>query len=330
MTDPIITEDEKEALLEGMSSGAIEVQSSGGPSYASVTDFVIAPRCRIQTNSFPRLQSLNRQFAARMSKQVEVFLNTESDVDFVHVARLLYSEVAESESELSLIIEFSAEPLQGSAFLHLNASAVEMLVETFYGGDGNETRQQAADFFTPGEVNVATLFCKSVLATIADVWQPLEVLTLTVKGAHLSSGVIDTIDAADEVVSSNFSVQIGDTRQEFILTWPVRTVAQFLPVLEGQKRERDLAEDARWAKSIRKHLVPASVEIASGVGRTTMTLRAVAELSAGDVIPISNPEQTIVTSNRIAILKGRFGIHDGRYAIETTGWLRSPPTHEEL
>ncbi len=44
MTDPVLTEDEKGALLEGMSSGEIEVHSTKGPTYAEVTEFEIGPR----------------------------------------------------------------------------------------------------------------------------------------------------------------------------------------------------------------------------------------------------------------------------------------------
>ena len=53
MTDPVLTDDEKGALLEGMSSGEVEVHSNRGPTYASVTDFEIGPRSRITTNSYP-------------------------------------------------------------------------------------------------------------------------------------------------------------------------------------------------------------------------------------------------------------------------------------
>ena len=74
MTDPVLTDEEKGALLEGMSSGEVEVHSNKGPSYATVTPFDIGPSSIISTNSYPRLQSLNRQFAGRISKQVEALL----------------------------------------------------------------------------------------------------------------------------------------------------------------------------------------------------------------------------------------------------------------
>ena len=51
MTDPVITDDEKDALLDGVATGEVEVQSFDGPRYAEVNDFVIPARSRIATSA---------------------------------------------------------------------------------------------------------------------------------------------------------------------------------------------------------------------------------------------------------------------------------------
>ena len=56
-----------------------------------------------------------------------------------------------------------------------------------------------------------------------------------------------------------------------------------------------------------------------------MTLGEVAELSPGDIIDISNPQFGRVFARHVPILAGRFGIHDGRYAMEATNWLEPDP-----
>jgi flagellar motor switch protein FliM len=324
MTDPVLSDEEKGALLDGMSNGEIEVHSTRGPGYATVTDFVVVPRSRIVTNSFPRMQSLNRQFATRMAKQAEQLLNAESTMSFVHVEKSTYSDFCESVDGLSLVVEFRAQPLDGSAFVHLSADMVETLVETFYGGIGNDSPRAEADFFTPGEVNVASLFCQAVLATTSEVWQPLQDLSMTVDATHLSSGIIDSIDAADDVIVAEFSIEIAAKKQTLHIVWPVRTVSALIPVFEGQKRERDAAQDAHWENSLRACVIESAISISSCVGRTSMTLRDVAALVPGDVINIGNPRRGTVYARNVAVLQGRFGVHDGRYAIETTHWIEPP------
>lgn len=321
MTDPVLTEDEKGALLEGMSSGEVEVHSNRGPTYASVTDFEIGPRSRIRTNSYPRLQSLNRQFASRMSKQAEAMLNADAAVTFRSIETSTYSEFSEQSSLLSLVVEFLPKPLEGSALLNLNASTVENLVETFYGGLGNEPARQEPEFFTPGEISVAALFGEAVLGVINEVWQPLIKVSAEMAGTHLSSGVIDGIDGGDSVLCCEYELDVADQKQHFQLLWPVRTVSSLLPVFDGQKRDRDPAEDARWERALRSRVTDSVVRIASDVGHTRMTLGEVAELAPGDIININNPQKGTVSASNVPILEGRFGVHDGRHAIETSKWL---------
>lgn len=323
MTDPVLTDDEKDALLEGMSSGEVEVHSNKGPTYADVKPFVIGPRSRISTRSYPRLQNLNTQFASRLSKQVETLLNTDASVEFMGTETCTYSDACEQNAGLSLIVEFSPKPLEGSALISLNAGAVGNLVETFFGGQGNEPSTCDSESFTPGEMSVATLFGEAVLAVIAEVWEPIAKVVPEMVGKHLSSGVIDSVDAGDTVINSEFRLEIAEEQEVFHVLWPLNTVASLLPVLEGQKRDRDAAEDARWRQSLRSGVTNSLVRISSSVGRTCMTLGAVANLAPGDVITIGNPQRGTVSARNVPILSGRFGVHDGRYAIEAVDWLVS-------
>ena len=323
MTDPVLTDDEKGALLEGISKGEVEVHSNKGPTYAEVTPFVIGPRSRLSTNSYPRLQNLNRQFAVRMTKQVELLLNADATVTFVSIENCTYSRTCEQSEGLSLVVEFSPKPLAGSALISLNATTVGNLVETFYGGQGNDPARQEAEFFTPGEVSVAALFGEAVLAVISEVWAPLAQFTPEVLGTHLSSGVIDGVDGGDSVISCEFTLEFSNKQQVFHVLWPVSTVTSLLPVFEGQKRDRDATEDTRWERSLRSRVIDSVVRISSNVGKTRMTLGEVADLAAGDVINIDNPEISTVSARNVPILAGRFGIHEGHYAIETVEWLES-------
>jgi len=325
MSDPVLTDDERDALLDGMSSGEVEVHSNKGPTYASVLPFEIGPRSRINTNSYPRLQSLNRQFASRMSKQAELLLNADATVTFLTVETITYSDFSERDPALSLIVEFLPKPLDGSALINLDSATVENLVETFYGGLGNDSARHEPEFFTPGEISVAALFAEAALTVINEVWQPLAKVAAELAGTHLSTGVIDAIDGSDAVIVCEFELDVADKKRAFHALWPVRTVASLLPVFEGQKRDRDAAEDARWERSLRSRVTDSVVRISSDVGHTQKTLGEIADLAPGDVISISNPQKGTVSASNVPILAGRFGVHDGRHAIETSRWLDPEP-----
>ena len=321
MTDKVLTDDEKDALLDGVATGEVEVQSTAGPIYAEVKPFEIAERSRLVSNSFPRLQRLNQRVASRVSKLTEQLVSAETEIRPSGIDTCQYGEYCERTSGLSLIVEFSAKPLEGSGLVVLGADLVGHLVEAFYGGLGNESGRQASDFFTRGEISVAALFGNDVMQTIADVWRPVMDTEREQVATHQNSDIIEGFDASDRVICAEFEISFLEQQQTFQVVWPVSMLAPLLPVFEGQKRERDPVQDARWATSLRSRLSDSMVGISSRVGNKQLTLGAVAELAPGDVIDIDNPRTSTVFVKHVPLLEGRFGVHEGKYAIEATDWL---------
>ena len=323
MTDKVLTDDEKEALLDGVENGEVEVKAFDGPRYAEVREFAIPERNRISTNSYPRLDKLNRRFADRTGKLAEQMVNAETEITAGAIDTCSYGEYSDRLTEFSLVIEFSAKPLDGNGLVYVNAELVRQLVESFYGGEGNEPAERPADTFTRGEINTAKLFCRDILNTLADVWRALVDAEYEQVGVHLSTDIIDGFDSSDTVISAEFTLEFSKQQYEFCLVWPAKMLAPLLPVFEGQKRERDPAQDALWEQAIRGRVTDSMVGVSSRVGHTELTLGAVADLAPGDVIDIDNPRTSTLFVKQVPILKGLFGVHEGRYAIEATQWIGS-------
>lgn len=321
MSDKILTDDEKDALLDGVSTGEVEVQTFAGPQYAEVREFEVPERSRIATNSYPRLQRLNKRLASDASKLAEQFLNAEAEITAGDLDSCSYGEFCDRTPEFSLVVQFSATPLVGSGLIYVNAELVRQMVEAFYGGIGNEPMDHATDIFTRGEISVAALFCSYITKALAEVWRPVADTEHAQVATHLSTDLIDGFDNSDVVICAEFEIEFSSQRHTFRIVWPTSMLASLLPVFEGQKRERDPAQDALWERAIRSRVTDSVVGISSRVGHSELTLRAVAELAPGDIIDIDNPRKSTVFVKQVPILEGLFGVHEGRYAIEATDWL---------
>ena len=321
MTDKIITDDEKEALLDGVANGAVEVHSNTGPVYAEVTPFEIPERSRLTSNSFPRLQRLNERVASSASKLVEQLVSAETEITPTGVETSSYGEFTERNSSQSVMVEFSAAPLEGSGLIVLGGKIISHLVEAFYGGTENETPAPVGEYFTRGEVSVASLFGKTLTDTLADVWRPLMETEHKQVTTHQNTDIVEGFETGDNMVVANFSIEFLKQTDSFTIAWPISMIGPLLPVFEGQKRERDPVQDALWERSLRSRLTDSIVGIASHVGHNRMTLGAVAELAPGDVIDIDDPTLSTVFVKQVPILKGQFGVHEGKYSVEATNWL---------
>lgn len=325
MTEKILTDDEKNALLEGVESGDVEVQSSAGLIYASVAPFHFSPRARIAKNSFPRLQLLNEQIAKRLSRDIEQLLQCEVMITSDDVGTCSVGRLCEQLSGPSAVIVFGAAPLVGNALIVLEPAMLSLLVDAFFGGAGLvpdvPRRDTSATGFTNGEVNISNVFATVVLSAIKDTWAPLQEISTE---ALATEGRVDLVDIggeSDPVICTRFDVSIAGQQSLFRVVWPVKMVEPVLPIFEGQKGERDAVEDLRWAQAIRRRLADSVVGLTSNVGHARISLGELVRLSPGDIVEIESPQEATVMARHVPLIHGRLGVHQGRNAIETIEWI---------
>ena len=319
--EPVLSDEEKGALLEGIENGELEVHSSKGPVYAEVRDFVISPRAHIVSNSLPRLDLLNAQVAVMLSKAAEKLFGVKVRVHAGNIETMEFGSLLEHEPKALLINRFSLPPLEGPAMIGFEGSVVAQLTECFYGGKVTSTSPRGNSLFTAGEKRVISKFSDTVLEAIEESWASLAPLKPESTGLFLSTDLIDGIDMSTELISCTFNMVIDEQDRAFRVLWPESTIESLLPALKDQKREADPVRDASWKSAISAGVTDSVITISSQIGRTSMALRDVAELSAGDIIDIDNPRRTFIFAKDVPVLEGLFGVHNGQYAIETTRWL---------
>ncbi len=321
MNDKVLTDDEKDALLEGVENGEVEVQSKDGRRYAGVENYVIAPRNRLVSNSYPRLQGISRNLAADCARAAAALLNDKVECEAGAVETSTWGEFLERCDEPALLFEFTARPLDGSAVMHVRAQVVRHLVENFFGGSRDNPPRHDIDGFTPGEHAVVALLCNEILTSVVEHWQSVIGLEAAQAGIHSTTDIIEVIDSGSTVITTELVLHVDGEALALHVAWPMTMLRPVLPVLEGAKRDRDAGQDAHWEQVLRARVPEALIGVSSCIGHARMTLREVAALAPGDIINFENPRIGTVFARNVPVLEGRFGVHDGCYAIEATRWL---------
>ena len=318
---PVLTDDEKNALLEGVSSGAIEVHSGDGQKYADVQPFTFRPNARIRKNSYPRLQVLNEQLADRVADYCASVLSCEVTVAPEPVRTVTFGDYCGRLSDLAAVTVFEAAPLESHGLIVLKASAIGHLVEAFFGGVGNDAVTNSSSTFSTGELAICRLFSNSILSMIQDVWAPIVAVTTERISTAIGTDLVEGIDSSDSIVATRFEMNFGEATGVFSIVLPLNMIGPLVPVFDGQKRDRDVVEDARWEKAIRASVPDAVVRLHATVGKVQMPLGAIVGLQPGDVINIEDPRNAIVLAGSAPVMRGKFGVHAGQNAIEATGWI---------
>lgn len=320
MAEPVLSDEEKSALLEGVSSGAVEVLTGGEQQYANVRAFEVNPRSRIKRNSFPRLQVLNEQLADRMKKHSETSLQCEVSVEPAEMTVQPYSEICARSVDLVAVTTFTAAPLEGRAGVVVDAEAIHQIVEGFFGGQGKEPATRQGEGFSAGELSVCRLFSGAVASTLGEAWESCVAMSPEIGQTEIGMDLVDIAADSDRVLTVPFNMRFKQSEGRFEVLLPMNMLATLLPIFEGQKGERDAAEDARWEQVIRAHLPDTRIRLTGNVGRIRVPLASLNGVKPGDVLKIENPRSATVVAGDVPVLVGHYGVHAGRNAVETTAW----------
>jgi flagellar motor switch protein FliM len=74
--------------------------------------------------------------------------------------------------------------------------------------------------------------------------------------------------------------------------------------------------DERWTRTIREEMKEARVEVKSTLVETTVSLRELQRLKAGDVIPIDLPQLVTLEAESTPVFRGKFGVYNGTRAVK--------------
>lgn len=329
MSDDVLTNDEVDALLEGVESGEVEVHSSSGPRYASVSAYELPRRSRIVSKSFPRLEQLNDKIAEQLKKHTQQLLHCDMGLTCGETTSLQFGDICAQHSGVLVAVEFSASPLQGNGAIVFGANLVHQLVELFFGGVGSNPQSPGHGGFTLGELRVIHAYTNIVLETFKKVWEPVLAINPDRLKTESSISLVNIADETDEVIKSTFDFSFEEHDGSFDILLPHAMVDTLLPLLRGIDRKEDKAQDDMWADTIRSSLEETKVSLSTHVGQARMTLGELICLEPGHIIDIESPRIATILAQNVPLLEGRFGLHGGRNAVEASHWFGTDMTKQK-
>ena len=259
MSEQILSDDEVDALLDGVESGEVEVHSADGPRYASVTAHDIPRRSRIASKCFPRLELLNEKFAERLKKRTQQLLHCDMGLSCSETANASFGDICGQHADVLVAVEFAAPPLNGHGAIVFGADLVHQLVELFFGGAGSEPKSPGLGGFTLGEHRVIHAYSNIVLDTLQEIWEPILAIKPERLKTESSINSLNIANETDQVIRNTFDFSFEEHDGALQLLLPNTMVETLLPLFKGVDRKVDQAQDDMWADAIRTGLTDINV-----------------------------------------------------------------------
>ena len=317
MMSDLLSQDEIDALLHGVDSGAIETEEPPPePGVARSYDF--SSQDRIVRGRLPTLEMINERFIRTWRIGLFNLLRRSADLSVRGIEMIKFSEYLHSlyvPTNLNLI---RLKPLRGVGLVVFEPKLVYTVVDNFFGGDGRYPAKIEGREFTATEMRVIQLLLKQTFTDLVDAWAPVMNVDFEYINSEVNPHFANIVSPREYVVVSRFHVELDGGGGELHITLPYSMLEPIRELLDAGIQSDRVHEDDTFRESVNDLLRGAEVTLSSILTEKRISLRQLTNLKIGDILPIDLPKSIPVCVEQVPVFTGEFGISNGNNAVKIT------------
>jgi len=314
----ILSQEEVDALLRGISGGEIETETVDLQGLSDVMTYDLTSQDRIIRGRMPTLEMTNEKFARMFRTTLSSMLRKVTSVSAVSTSMVKFGEFLKSIPVPTSMHLVKLDPLRGGALIIVESKIIFMLVDIIFGGSGRNAFKIEGREFTAIESNIIKKVILSALGDIERAWQSLIELKITYQRSEINPQFVQLVPPTDVVIVSTFEIEVEYSSGTISLCIPYSTLEPLRDRLQAGYQSEQLDVDKKWINRFKGGLLASKVDLTARLGSTEINASEVINLKKGDVIPLS---KCIVDPINIYVegvnkFRGRPVIYKGNQAIQ--------------
>lgn len=313
----LLSQDEIDALLHGVDSGAVEtVEPEAPPGEARAYDF--ASQDRIIRGRMPTLEMVNERFVRLWRIGLFNLIRRSAEISVRGIELIKFGDYLHSlyvPTNLNLV---RFKPLRGTGLIVFEPTLVFAVVDNFFGGDGRYHTRIEGREFTATEMRVIQLMLKQAFVDLREAWSPVMNVDFDYINSEINPHFANIVSPREYVVVCRFHVELESGGGDIHITLPYSMLEPIRELLDAGIQSDRNDRDESWAIMLREQLDTAEVELSSVIARRRMSLRELSRLRVGDILPIDMLKEVPLCVEGIPVFTGEFGIAHDRNAIKIT------------
>lgn len=314
----ILSQDEIDALLNGVSSGEVESETDHPVMAGDVSDYDFTSQDRIVRGRLPTLEIINERMARHLRISFFNLLRRSAEIAVGNVQMVKFNEYVHSLFMPASLNVIRVPPLKGMGLVVIDPKLVFSFVDNFFGGRGRFNTKIEGREFTPTEQRIIKIILDMAFLNIKEAWSPVVGVDIEFVSTEINPNFANIVSPSEVVVVSSFHVEFEGGGGDIHVTLPYAMVEPIRDLLESGVQSDRIELDERWTLSLRNELMHAEVELSSTLTEAQLSMRELNELQVGDIIPIEIPGAITAVVDDIPVFRGVFGSADGKNAIKVT------------
>jgi flagellar motor switch protein FliM len=323
MDEQILTQDEVDALLQGISGESDRLDPERDAAADGTRSYDLLSQERMVRERMPTLEIVNERFGRNIRTGIFSFLHKSPEVSVgpvrVHKFSAFLREIA-VPTNFNIV---SVRPLRGLGLVVCDPSLVFAVIDTLFGGAGKFPSRIEGRDFSATEQRVIRRLVDVILADWKRAWEGLYPLELEYQRSEMQPQFANIATPGEMVVSTTFTLEIGDTTGGIHFCIPYATFEPMRDVLYSAPHGDTNGPDRRWVELLTQQIQAAQVELVAELAQAEATVEQVLALKAGDFIELDLSPAIQARVCGVPVCECHYGTSNGRYALRVDQMLPS-------
>ncbi len=322
----VLTQDEINALLRGLSDGDVETDTFENSQTGGIRKYDLASQERIIRGRMPTMELIHDRFSRQFRTGLSKFLGRTCFINVGGIEIVKFGLFMKKLPLPSSLHIYRMPPLQGYALLVVSTPLVFGVIDSLFGGRGSGKVKIEGREYTAIETRLIGKVVMMALEILKDAWAPIHPVDFVYVRSEFNPLAIAIVPPTDVVIIVTIEVELEQESTTLTLCTPYSTIEPIRQKLttgfQSTRLELDSNAMKRMEGNIKKTDVTLSVELARG----KISAREVGDLSVGDIIPLetSPAEEAVIRVEGTPKYRGFVGTSAGSRAIKLMSAVMDP------
>lgn len=320
----LLSQDEIDALLHGVDDVEEEEVEAGESEGGSALEYDFSSQDRIVRGRMPTLEIVNERFARHMRISLFNMMRRSAEVSINGIQMIKFGEYIHTLFVPTSLNMVRFRPLKGTGLITMEARLVFILVDNFFGGDGRYHAKIEGREFTPTERRIIQMLLKLIFEDYKEAWAPVMDVSFEYLDSEVNPAMANIVSPTEVVVISSFHIELDGGGGDFHVSLPYSMLEPIRELLDAGVQSDKEDTDLRWSKALRDEILDVNVALSTHMLEMDLSLEAVMELKAGDIIPIEMPEHITVLIEDLPTFRAKLGQSRDNLALQITDKIPRP------
>jgi flagellar motor switch protein FliM len=321
MSQQILSQDEVDALLQGITGESQKLDAEESGPKEGVRDYNLASQERIVRGRMPTMEIINERFARNV--RVGLF-NLIRKTPEVSVGGIKVQKYSAFLREIVVPTNFNIvaiRPLRGLGLVVCDPTLVFAVIDSLFGGAGKyHTRIEGRDF-SATEQKVIMRLVEAITTEYKNSWKGIYPVELEYQRSEMQPQFANIATPSEIVVCTSFTLEIGDSSGTIHFCLPYAALEPIRDILYSSLQGDSTDADRRWVKLLKQQIQSAHVEVVAELATAPATVEQLLAFKPGDFIELELDPLIQAKIKGVPVMDCYYGTSNGRYALRVEEML---------